>query len=263
MKNRSKGYLNINPWGVVLGGMLMATAIAYAADNPSPPALLKDIERTTQSDQQMQQKATQWEDQKQILISELQELNGQSRWLDHQIRKYQVYIRKQMASIAALEQKRAEVQEINQSLEPYLEEVYERLAAFIQQDLGFLAEERQKRLQFIRDSLDDYHISLSEKCRRMLEALQVEAEYGRTVEAYDTVLDMKGQPVAARIFRLGRVNLFYQTLDGKKVGRFNPGTGQWEPLHDRFAATIGQGIEMAERRRVVDLLDLPIGEWKK
>jgi hypothetical protein len=263
MKKSFGYFLLINSGGLVLVSVLLMAAISYAVDNLSPPLLLKDIDRTTQSDQQMQQKAAQWEEEKQLLISDLQESNSQSRWLDHQIKKYQIYIQKQLASIDALEQKRAEVLEINQSLEPFLEEIYQRLAAFIEQDLDFLAQERQKRLQFLRDSLDDYHIGLSEKCRRMMEALQVEAEYGRTVEVKDAVLDIEGQPVAVRIFRLGRVTLFYQSLDGKKVGRFHADTGQWDAIDERFAAIISQAVEMAERRRVIDLLDLPIGAWKK
>ena len=80
---------------------------------------------------------------------------------------------------------------LRQGLEPYLDEVIERLAGFIEQDLDFLTEERNMRLQFISDSVNDYHITMSEKLNRVLEALTVETEYGRSVEVIPETLEIE------------------------------------------------------------------------
>ncbi len=61
------------------------------------------------------------------------------------------------------------------------------------------------------------------------------------------------------IFRLGRVALFYQSLDKKQAGWFDREKRQWEPLPDKYAREISRALEIAEKKRTPELLDLPIG----
>ncbi len=75
-----------------------------------------------------------------------------------------------------------------------------------------------RRIQFLRDSLDDYHLQLSEKLRRVFEALLVETEYGQNVSTSTQELMINGTPTQVTIFRLGRAALYYQTTDGSEVG---------------------------------------------
>ncbi|MBW2011938.1 MAG: DUF3450 family protein, partial [Deltaproteobacteria bacterium] len=80
-----------------------------------------------------------------------------------------------------------EISRISEELIPYLEDVYNRLAALVENDPPFLREERQNRIKNLRKVLDDDQVSASEKFRKMTEALFVEAEYGNTVEVYQRI----------------------------------------------------------------------------
>ncbi len=66
-----------------------------------------------------------------------------------------------------------------------------RLEEFVKKDLPFLPEERERRLKFLKDSLNDYHLGLDEKTRRLLESLQAEAGYGEDVEKSEGSIQLK------------------------------------------------------------------------
>jgi len=155
------------------------------------------------------------------------------------------------------------LKKINRELEPYLDETVKRLREFIKGDLPFLTEERQKRLLALQSVLDSYDAGIAEKLRRVLEALRIEVDYGGQVEVTEEQITLADRPRTVQVFRLGRLALFYRTLDGKEIGRFNPETGRWEKLPSRFSREMERAMEMAARRRAADLLKLPIGGLKK
>ncbi|RLB14663.1 MAG: DUF3450 domain-containing protein, partial [Deltaproteobacteria bacterium] len=123
----------------------------------------------------------------------------------------------------------------------------------------FLPEERKKRLASIKEMMADPGIESAEKFRRVMEALQVETEYGSTVEVYQDTIKVNGQPTLVNIFRLGRLTLFYQTPDRKDVGCYNRATGKWEALPGKYRHDIDLAVEMASKQRPIDLIKLPIG----
>ena len=133
-----------------------------------------------------------WTDQREELSSEIRDMKMTNSWLEFQNAKYQRYLEKQKAVIAELERRKVEALRIQMELEPFLEIIVDKLSAQIAADLPFLEEERTLRMTFLRDSLDDYHLELSEKLRRVLEALQIETEYGRTIETVSSELDIQG-----------------------------------------------------------------------
>jgi hypothetical protein len=63
----------------------------------------------------------------------------------------------------------------------------------------------------------------------------------------------------ADIFRLGRISLFYQSLDRKRCGFFNPANGSWQNLDTAHNPAIQTAIDIAAKRRPIELLTLPVG----
>ncbi len=152
-----------------------------------------------------------------------------------------------------------ESQQLEANLDENLEGVLHRLEGWVDRDLPFLRQERADRLASLEETLAQADSSGAEKLRRLLEALLVECEYGDTVEVYEESIDVDGEPIFARIFRLGRLSIFWQTPDGKRVGEYDRVKDRWVELPRKYSRSISAAAEMAEKRRPIELLRLPVG----
>ena len=237
--------------------LLLVPALAWGA--ATAEEVHKHMAGAVASEAKAQAAYNRWSDEKAGVADEIRDMKAVDDWLEFQNTKYAKYIKKQHAVIAELERRKKEAKLIRMQLEPFLETVVARLEEFVDQDLPFLSEERRQRIAFLHSSLDDYHLGLSEKLRRVFEALLIETEYGRNVATTTQELDIDGTATQVTVFRLGRTALFYQATDGASAGVWDPRDGVWRPLDQGVARTLRRATEMAERKRAVELLELPIG----
>jgi Protein of unknown function (DUF3450) len=125
-------------------------------------------------------------------------------------------------------------------------------------DLPFLPEERQQRVKNLREMIVKMDISNAEKFRRIMEAFQIENEYGKTIEAYKANIQLNNVSTAVDFLRLGRVALYYQRLDGSEAGFWNKEKKQWALLPSDYSSAIRQGLRVARKETAPDLLTLPV-----
>ena len=206
-----------------------------------------------------QAKADDWTGSKADLVNEIRDLQTRLVWLQYQKSKHEIYVRGVTENIADLEQRKLEARKLRENLEPYLEEVVARLENFTLKDLPFLVDERHRRLNFLKTTLNDYHLDLGEKLRRVFEALSVEATYGKMVTSSDETIALDGEDTEVTVFRLGRMAMYYRSLDGQKLGIFNPDTGLWQAMDPSFSKDLRHALEMARRERTAQLIQLPLG----
>jgi len=218
----------------------------------------KQFQQNLTVEAEAQKRMEAWVDQKASIEARIRDLNLEKAWLEYQNRKYEGYIHKEQAELTGLEVRKKEMEQINMRLEPYLDETVENLKEFVAADLPFLTEERARRIAFLEESLGDYHLSLSEKLRRVLEALHVEADYGRTLEAMDGSINLNGKAIQGRIFRLGRTGLFFQSIDKHVIARFDATAGAWTPLDADYERELDQSMQIVDRKRPAQLLVLPV-----
>ena len=243
---------------VVVASMLVLISPGWAGSAASSADTRKSIEEAIVLQQQTQKQIDDWVSEKEGLLSRIRNLKNELRYVERQQEEYASYSRKQEQNIRRIEEKQEDLKRMHREFEPYLEEMVERLQDFVQSDLPFLTEEREKRLAFISESMGDYHLAVSEKFRRILEALQVEAEYGRYPEVDETFLDIDGKPTKVQMLRIGRLALYYLTLDGKKAGRYDPKSGRWKELPRDSAGEIKSAIQMIGKNRTMALVNLPV-----
>ncbi|MFW6415630.1 MAG: DUF3450 domain-containing protein, partial [Thermodesulfobacteriota bacterium] len=206
-----------------------------------------------------QEKADQWSQEKASLINEIRQIKTRLDWHKYQNRKFDAYIEQEKNAISRLKDKKAEMRELRMKLEPYMDKLVDELDSFVQSDYTFLAKERRERIKFLRESMNDYHLDLDEKLRRILEAMQVEAKYGNTVEADSGTINIEGKTMQVDLLRIGRLARFYRSQDGKQVGRWSEEKQKWVELPDEYNRSIGRALEMANQKQAVKLVDLPIG----
>jgi hypothetical protein len=139
-----------------------------------------------------------------------------------------------------------------------MQTMLDTLEQFVALDVPFLIEERTNRVETLKKMMTRADVAISEKYRRILEAYQVEMDYGRTIEAYEGQL-AAGDSVARTVqfLRVGRVTLLYQTLDGSETGYWDADQKSWV-VGDEYAHGFKEGIAVAKKSRAPEMLIVPV-----
>jgi len=148
---------------------------------------------------------------------------------------------------------------IERQITPLMMRMIDGLDQFIELDMPFLMEERRERVAGLREMMARADVSVAEKFRRVTEAYQIEMDYGRTMLAYKGTIEMDGGTREVNFLRVGRVGLYYQSVDAERTGAWNPETGEWVVLDSSEARNqVRLGLRMANKQVAPDLLLLPV-----
>lgn len=175
----------------------------------------------------------------------------------------QLYVRQLEATLQEQEQRKATLKEQLQRLErtreelvPMLVRMVDGLESFLALDLPFLSEERNERITRLRKTLSDPDLPVSEQYRRVFEAYQVEADYGRSLEAWRGPLD--GQPQIVDYLRVGRMAWYYLNLDGQSAWQWDRARNRWDEVPSKLVPSIRKGLRVASEQAAPELLSLPV-----
>jgi len=245
--------------------LLMCLMLSY-----SVPVYSKDISAKVEHyvkeaikiRQKSQKKEDEWFKEKQRLEAEYKRLKEENKLLSKEVSELKSKISLHQHALKEIKDEICKIRQIEEQIYPFILKTYERLNSFIKQDTPFLLQERTKRLVSLKKVIYDPEVSIAEKFRRLMDAIFIEADYGNTIEVYQGRIKLNRSFIYANIFRLGRVSLFFQSLDGKLSGYYDPGSG-WRLLPSRYNKPIRTAIEIAQRRRPAEIVDLPIGRIKK
>lgn len=168
-------------------------------------------------------------------------------------------IQSQKDTVESLKQQIDRVSNLDRDIVPLMSEMLDTLENFIALDIPFLKKEREKRIKALRDLLRNGKISNAEKYRRILEAYQIENDYGRTIEAYtDILIEENGTEKTVSFLKVGRVAFFYQTLDMSETYTWLHKDRKWRRLERRYNSDIYEGIRMAKELIPSNLMFIPI-----
>lgn len=152
-----------------------------------------------------------------------------------------------------------EVPDLERQIPPLLIRMVEGLEQFIELDLPFLPEERAERLAELQAVVERSDFSDAEKFRRVLEAWEVENEYGRTPSSYIGELQIDGNPREVDFLRIGRVALLYQTTDDAGLtGAWDPRSNNWVPLGSQHRNSVRQALRMTRNQIAPELVLVPV-----
>ena len=147
---------------------------------------------------------------------------------------------------------------IERQITPLMLRMITGLEQFVALDVPFLKQERKQRLESLNAMMERADISSSEKFRRVLEAYQVEVDYGRTIEAYTALLDVDNKEREVDFLRIGRLELIYLTRDGKQAGSWDQQSQSFVALPESTISQINKGLRIARKQLAPDMLTLPI-----
>ncbi|MGD8936558.1 MAG: DUF3450 domain-containing protein [Thiogranum sp.] len=159
----------------------------------------------------------------------------------------------------SLKKQMADIDLTHREVVPLMLRMIDRLDAFVAADTPFLQRERRQRVALLREVMDRADVSVAEKYRRILEAYRVEMDYGRTIEAYRDEIDAGDGKRTVDFVRVGRVGLYFLSLDGAQGGYWDATAGQWVALDgssDRLA--VREALRVARKQTAPALLRLPV-----
>jgi len=150
-----------------------------------------------------------------------------------------------------------QVDVINRQIFPLMERMIDGLEQSVALDVPFLMEERVKRVDTLKTTMERSDVSVAEKFRKVMEAYQIENEYGTSSETYTQSLTLDGITRSYNILRIGRIGLYFQSDDAKITGRWDNVDRQWV-MDDSARSEIRKGIRIAKQLIAPELIVIPV-----
>jgi hypothetical protein len=148
--------------------------------------------------------------------------------------------------------------DINIDILPLLKTMTNTLRKVVNLDIPFLKEQRIERVNNLDELLLRADITTAEKFRKVFEAYQIEANFGKTIENYPGYIMLNGDEVAVDFFRLGRLGLYYRTPNGKETGFWNLNTNDWSHEGSSLNDAIKVALDISNRQSPPNFITLPL-----
>jgi hypothetical protein len=223
--------------------------------------------------QQIEQEGIERTEQGQVVQKKVDTMHDSTRSLEDEyyahlklvegLRLYNSMLGKQLESqrdeIELLNASISDVAVVSRQILPLMSRMVDALEQFIELDMPFLVAERRQRVEKMRALLVRADVLVAEKVRRVMEAYQVENDYGRTIEAYKDKLQLGDASFDADFLRIGRVGLLYRTVGSDNVGYWDMTEGTWVPLESTpWRRHIEQGLKVARQEIAPELIAIAL-----
>ena len=231
---------------------LVATGAAHAQLDQALQVARQSTEAGARTQEQIDNLASQADNAEREYLALQDQIQSQEVFLEQQ----RVFLRSQENELTELNRQLERVGSIEANLTPMLLEMYVELEAFIEQDLPFRMQEREDRLARIQSALEDAQISPAERYRLLLNAYEIEAAYGRSLEAYEEEVEVDGTPQPARILQIGRVALIREVNGNlEMLTKDNP---EWRAVPDSMSANVDRAFRIANEVTTPEVFVAPL-----
>ena len=235
--------------------LLYILAIFAAANNADIDQILEENQTNISQSETSQEKVDNLSTEKDSLLAEWKVVVKQVEGLKIYNAQKRQQIKAQEERLVTLAEQTKQVVVIQRQIPPLAQKMLDTLETFISLDTPFRQEERRGRVDLVRSSLSKPKVTASEQVRQVLEAYNIEAEYGRKIDTYE---DKLSDGTVVNILVIGRVGMFYQTKDERTSGRWDNETGEWEELSSSYRKPIRDAIRIAKKLAPTDMLLMPV-----
>lgn len=240
---------------------LMTTAIIAISGS----VFAQSVDQVLKADERRLNLAQQSQERINNVVEGTRSLEDQYRAINKEIDGLKVYNRLMRAQVegqtATLEDiglSMDQVDVINRQIFPLMERMIDGLDQSISLDIPFLMDERTSRVADLTRIMERSDVSVAEKFRKVMEAYQIENEYGWSSEHYPQTLTLEdGDTRSFNMLRIGRIGLYFQSDDARITGRWNNSTRNWE-LDDSARNEVRKGLRMARQLIAPELINIPV-----
>ncbi|WP_428775775.1 DUF3450 domain-containing protein [Vibrio sp.] len=236
--------------------LVVSSCTAIAADSLSKAQAVQA--QTHKSSAESQKRIDASAEQTSVLRAEIESLQ-------QEVKNIQVYhdhlsamVASQQTEMDSFNQQIEQIQDTRQGIVPLM---YDMLAGLEQQladDLPIKLQQRKQRLAKLKALMPQADVSDAEKYRRILEAYQIELDYGTKLDFYTGQIDVDGQPLQAQIVHLGRVSLIARNLNQTRYWGWSQQQKRWQSLPSDSFADLDKAFALAQKQIAPELLNLPV-----
>lgn len=170
----------------------------------------------------------------------------------------QLMVDDQKANIQSLQNQIAGIDKTKQGVVPLMYKMIDTLEKFVDLDVPMNIDARKERIAGLRDVMGDSDVSVSEQFRLVLEAYEIEANYGTVFGVYQGELDLGDRMITADFVHMGRISFVAQSLDMKNAWVWNNEKRGWDALGDEYLKPVTDAVRMARKQLPLDLAKLPV-----
>jgi hypothetical protein len=232
---------------------LAGSQLAQAQEADKVDKVISEQAKAEAGAQNSQKVISQLDEQAGTMLAEYRQITAETQSLKVYNDQLDVQVKSQQEELTSMTQQLLEIETTSREVLPMMQNMLATLERFVELDIPFLPEERGNRVAQLKDMMARADVSISEKYRRILEAYQIEMEYGRTIEVYQGKVGEK----TVDFLRAGRTSLLYQTLDAKETGYWNAESGSWT-IDNSYADAIREGLKVAKKQVAPDFITVPV-----
>lgn len=239
---------------------LLATGLIAASGS----IFAQTVDQVLQAEDRRLNLAQQSQERINTIVEGTRSLEDQYRAINKEIDGLKVYNRLMSAQTsgqsAVLEDialSMDQVDVINRQIFPLMERMIDGLDQSVKLDVPFLMEERTNRVNALHDIMERSDVSVAEKFRKVMEAFQIENDYGSSSEWYTQSLTLDDATRSYNVLRIGRIGLYFQSDDTKITGRWDNEQRQWV-MDNSARSDIRKGLRMAKQLIAPELIIIPV-----
>jgi len=237
-----------------------ATVIAFSGS-----VFAQSVDQVLQADQRRLNLAQQSQERINSTVEGTRSLEDQYRAINKEIDGLKVYnrlmnaqVQGQLATLDDIGLSMDQVDVINRQIFPLMERMIDGLDQSVKVDVPFLMDERTGRVDNLKDIMSRSDVSVAEKFRKVMEAYQIENEYGTTIEDYKQTLTLEGEGTRAfNMLRIGRIGLYFQSDDTRITGRWDNSNREWV-IDNSARNEVRKGLRVARQLIAPELINIPV-----
>jgi len=244
----------------ITAAFFAATVIAVSGS-----VFAQTVDQVLQADQRRLNLAQQSQERINTVVQGTRSLEDQYRAINKEIDGLKVYnrlmnaqVEGQMATLEDIGLSMDQVDVINRQIFPLMERMIDGLDQSVKVDVPFLMDERTERVDNLKAIMSRSDVSVAEKFRKVMEAYQIENDYGTTIEDYKQSLTLEGEGTRAfNMLRIGRIGLFFQSDDTQITGRWNNVDRRWD-IDNSARNEVRKGLRVARQLVAPELINVPV-----
>lgn len=240
-------------WLLVMMAQPMAV---YASDLGTAQAIQN---KTNTASAQSQTRISHSADSTLSLRSDIEQLEEEVKNLDVYRKHLEALVKDQHSELSNIDQQISDIEQTRQGVVPLMYKMIDGLKQTVKNDKPIRIEQRNLRIEKLETMMTVANVSDAEKYRRILEAYQIELDYGIKLGVYQGKITLDDdKSIEANILYLGRISLIARNFNQDKYWAWDQKEKSWTLLDSSLNSDLNHAYAVANKEVAPSLLTLPV-----